>query len=286
MNWPDDLLGWPHAEHSRRVPCAPHRWHAQEMGRGPLLLFLHGAGASTHSWAPVMADMAADHHVVAIDLPGHGFTTLGGHMRSGLAAMTEDIARLCAQEGWQPARIVAHSAGAAIALNLCRSHWPQTEVIAVNPALNDFEGAAGLLFPLLAKTLALNPLVPWLFSKAPNPMARARRLISGTGSELSGDRLALYARLLQDKDHVNGALAMMAQWSLRDLRAGFAALDTRCLCVLGLRDTAVPPRSTRAATASLRHAAYLDIPEHGHLLHEEDPARLVQILRGGLGPTG
>ena len=109
----------------------------------------------------MMTELSRDHHVVAIDLPGHGFTTLGASNRSGLTQMSEDIAALCKQEEWQPQKIIAHSAGAAIALQLCEHHLtPDTQpqsILAINPAFTDFDGLAGVLFPLMAKSLAVNP---------------------------------------------------------------------------------------------------------------------------------
>ena len=91
---------WPHRDLSRHIACKPHLWHMQEMGAGPLVLLLHGAGGATHSWRHLMPLLAADYRVVAIDLPGQGFTRLGARGRCGLDPMATDIARLCAAEGW------------------------------------------------------------------------------------------------------------------------------------------------------------------------------------------
>lgn len=75
MNWDHDGRDWPNREHSRFVEAAGLRWHVQQMGRGPVLLLLHGTGASTHSWRALMPLLAAEFTVVAPDLPGHGFTS-------------------------------------------------------------------------------------------------------------------------------------------------------------------------------------------------------------------
>jgi magnesium chelatase accessory protein len=42
-----------------------------------------------------------------------------------------------------------------------------------------------------------------------------RSLIGATGTTLDAEALALYARLIARRSHVDGTLAMMAQWSLR-----------------------------------------------------------------------
>jgi magnesium chelatase accessory protein len=42
--------------------------------RRPTVLLLHGTGASTHSWRALAPLLARRCTVVALDLPGHGFT--------------------------------------------------------------------------------------------------------------------------------------------------------------------------------------------------------------------
>jgi hypothetical protein len=39
--------GWPLADWSRIVTHRPHRWHVQEAGAGPTLMFIHGAAGAT-----------------------------------------------------------------------------------------------------------------------------------------------------------------------------------------------------------------------------------------------
>ncbi len=64
------------------------------MGTGPLVLLLHGAGASTHTWRS-LAPLLAEHYTLVMpDLPGQGFSRSGNRMRLGLDAMAEDIAAL------------------------------------------------------------------------------------------------------------------------------------------------------------------------------------------------
>ncbi len=43
-----------------------------EGGHGPTLVLLHGQGEYWGVWLAVLDDLARDHHVVVVDLPGHG----------------------------------------------------------------------------------------------------------------------------------------------------------------------------------------------------------------------
>jgi len=85
---------WPHAETSRFIRSGPHDWHVQEMGDGPTILCLHGAGPSTHIWRYLMPLLAGQWRVLAIDLPAQGLTRAGTLRRCGLEDMTADIAQL------------------------------------------------------------------------------------------------------------------------------------------------------------------------------------------------
>ena len=90
--WAVDGRDWPNRAQSRFVTAGRLRWHVQVFGaeEAPMLLLLHGTGAATHSWRAVAPLLAADFRVVAIDLPGHGFTTgrpMGGLSMSAMATI-------------------------------------------------------------------------------------------------------------------------------------------------------------------------------------------------------
>ncbi|MGR3745045.1 MAG: alpha/beta fold hydrolase BchO [Pseudooceanicola nanhaiensis] len=283
MDWARDLPGWPRCETSRRVISRPHRWHVQEQGDGPLMLLLHGAGASTHSWRDLVPLLAGDWRTVAIDLPGQGFTQAGNRSRLGLEGMTEDIARLCQSEGWSPSVIVGHSAGAAIALSLSQlltdPEGKPARIVGLNAALGRFEGIAGWLFPLLARVLAANPLTAYVFTLGGDPTTRARRLIKGTGSHLSSDGIALYARLIRDRAHVDGTLAMMSRWDVDPLLATLDKIEAACLFITGASDKAVPPEVSLNAAGRIPGAEVMNLPDLGHLAHEEDPESVAALIR-------
>ena len=94
MDWAKDGPTWPNADLSRFIESPPHRWHVQEAGEGPLVLLLHGAAGATHSWRDLLPILARGAHVVAPDLPGHGFTRLGTRQRSSLPRMAASIVKM------------------------------------------------------------------------------------------------------------------------------------------------------------------------------------------------
>lgn len=284
MDW-TQIKTWPNASLSRQVTGPVHRWHVQETGQGDTVLLLHGAGGSTHNFRHMIPVLASRFHVVAIDLPGQGFTQLGARHRCGLDAMAQDIAALCKQQGWTPQTIVGHSAGGAIALQLAHylaeSAGYAPLVIGINAALGEFPGLAGLLFPLMAKALAALPFTANLFSGTSANPARIKALINATGSNLDAEGLELYRRLVGDRKHVDGTLLMMAQWKLQPLLARLPDHASAVRFIVGEKDKTVPPTVSLTVARQMPDAKVVNMPDLGHLAHEEQPhdtARLIMQL--------
>lgn len=277
MDWAREADTWPLSKHSTFIDVAPHRWHVQRLGRGPSLVLLHGAGGATQSFRALAPLLAAHFDVVMMDFPGQGFTRLGTRQRSGLAHTTQDISSLLAEIDVAPKIIVAHSAGAAVALSLAEDH-SEVRVVGINPALGPFEGVAGWLFPALAKLLALNPFVPGIFARLSRAQGRVEGLLTSTGSVLDPTGIALYERLIRDRDHVDGTLLMMASWSVNALLDRLPRISAPVLFLLGAQDGAVPNRVAVDAAAHLPNATIKTFQNEGHLLHETAPNEVTRAI--------
>lgn len=242
---------------------------------------LHGAGASADSFAALGLRLAADFHVIAPDLPGHGATKLGRRNRSGLTEMATDIAGLCAQLNFQPTAIIGHSAGGALSIALTTHLSPRGQIL-INPALTGFSGAAALLFPLLAKTLTLVPFTPAILSRNISAPERMSQLLVRTGSAISPEMLERYRSLASNPKHIDGTLRMMAEWDLSEIAD--AQLGSETTVVLGQGDGTVNPLETRRLLAH-SNCNIIDA-DGGHLLHEERPDLLTDIAFKSLEKLG
>jgi pimeloyl-ACP methyl ester carboxylesterase len=56
----------------RRLAWSQGATQVLELGAGPPLLLVHGAMSDACAWAPILPMLARNHHVFAVDLPGHG----------------------------------------------------------------------------------------------------------------------------------------------------------------------------------------------------------------------
>jgi magnesium chelatase accessory protein len=283
MDWARDGRHWPHHAHSRFVSSAGRRWHVQQWqapsSRSPQLLLLHGTGASTHSWRHLVPLLAPHAGVVALDLPGHGFSDAARGDGATLPGMARGVAALLREIGVTPSVLIGHSAGAAIALRMALQDPSATvAIISLNGALLPLHGLAGQLFSPLAKLLAAHRVVPRLFAWRADDDTRVRRLVASTGSLISDADIALYRRLVSDPAHVAGALAMMANWDLRSLAAELPRLRAPLQLLAAEGDRTLPPAHARRVAALLPQAGLTLLPGLGHLAHEEAPQRVFDVL--------
>jgi magnesium chelatase accessory protein len=279
LSWPSDGRDWPNRETSRFLSAGGLRWHVQVMGSGPILLLLHGTGASTHSWRDLAPLLASDFTVVAPDLPGHGFTQSPHSDQLSLPAMARATAALLKALEFAPHLVVGHSAGAAIGLRMTvdGSIAPRA-LVSLNGALLPFRGVASQLFPSLARLLVLNPFVPRLFAWRAGSAGAVDSLLQGTGSRLDQRGLALYQRLFSNRVHVAATLAMMANWDLDALGRQFGKLDLPVVLAVAANDKAVPPADAAEVARRLPNARIETIPAAGHLAHEEKPAEVAAMI--------
>ena len=280
-DWTQDGKDWPNRDHSQFVRVGNNRWHVQIMGQGPVLLLLHGTGAATHSWRDMLPILARRFTVVAPDLPGHGFSEQPASEGMTLPGMAQAVAALLKQLDLHPAIAAGHSAGAAIALQMCLDGLiTPRAVVALNGALLPltFHGAGRSLMAPLAKLMASNSLVPMLFSWQAADSNVVARLLSGTGSVIEPEGVKFYARLARRSGHAGAALKMMANWDLVFFAARLAKLNVPLMLVVGSNDRSIPPADAVKIQRLIPTARILRMEGLGHLAHEERPSETCKII--------
>ena len=245
---------------------------------------MHGSGASSHSWAALAPLLAQTHTVLAPDLPGHAFSSRPPAAGLTLAGVARAIGALLHALEARPTLIVGHSAGAAVAAQLCLGGGAAPrDLVSLNGAWFAPGGAERWWYSPMAKLLTLNPLVPHLFAWQASRPVMLQKLIDSTGSRLDARAMSPYRRLVADPAHVAGVLAMMAAWDLPPLLQALPRLQPRLHLLVGERDGTVPPQQAAAVQQRVPGSRVLRLPGLGHLAHEEDAAavldRLLQSLQ-------
>ncbi|MEM0977387.1 MAG: alpha/beta fold hydrolase BchO [Pseudomonadota bacterium] len=270
---------WPNREISRMISSGTIDWHIQSCGTGPDILFLHGAGASTHSWGETLRLLEDRFTCHAVDLPGHGFTTGAQSFQLSLSGMVRELTSLIEKIGISPELLVGHSAGAAVAVSYAEhnSHLP---IVAINGAFEAFEGWAGVMFPMIAQSMVAVPLVRDFFTIPLAQSSDIERLINSTGSLLNAEGIGRYRYLLKRREHITGTLGMMARWNLSvDMPRG-PMIQSHITFVQAQDDGTVPFNSTKTFRQSVPNADEIVFERGGHLIHELFPDRISTIVAG------
>jgi magnesium chelatase accessory protein len=281
LNWDRDGRDWPNRAFSRFVVAGGLRWHVQVMGSGPVVLLIHGTGASTHSFRTLAPMLAPDFTVVVPDLPGHGFTDTPPR-RSGftLPGVAQGLAALIRELNARPLLAAGHSAGAAVVCQMALSgSIAPAAVISLNGALLPFPGMANDFFGPAARFLASSTLTARAFSLFAGSRPSVERMMRSTGSSIDAEGMRLYSRLAGRSSHVHGALALMANWDLRPLARDLPHLPTRLILMAGSQDGMVPASEAHRVRSLVPKAELVLLRGLGHLAHEEQPAEIAALLR-------
>jgi len=278
--WERDGIDWPNRELSRFVDAGGLTWHVQEGGDGPGLLLVHGTGSATHSWLGLLPLLATRFRVLAMDLPGHGFTAVPAPRRLSLSGMAEGIGALCRELALAPEVAVGQSAGAAIAARMCLDGLIEPKaLVSLSGALLPLRGLPATWFKPAARLTARGAWLPRFFAAGARRDPRSiDRMVASTGSRLPPEQVARYRMLISHPGHLSAALNMMANWDLEPLRRDLPALRPHLILAAFDNDKTVPPSEAERVKALLPSAELRRFDRLGHLAHEEDPDTVAELI--------
>ena len=95
--------------------------NVERRGSGPPLLLIHGLGHRWQMWTPLLDDLARDHDVAAVDLPGFGKSpALVLDHPITIADTGDALERLLDELGWDRAHVAGNSLGGWLTYELAR----------------------------------------------------------------------------------------------------------------------------------------------------------------------
>lgn len=150
--------------------------------------FLHGFGADAYAWAMTAPALAERFRIWTVELPGHGANA--GHPARDPGAMAQAIWAGLDEHAQAPLRLVGHSLGGAVALDIARAHPEHVSRMALiaplglgagineqfllaYPELQDAEAAEDVLRLLVERPrLVSRQMVDHVLSALKNPTYR------------------------------------------------------------------------------------------------------------------
>jgi pimeloyl-ACP methyl ester carboxylesterase len=249
----------------------------RELGSGPPLLLITGAGASIDNWPPNFVDALAAHHkVVVFDNAGVGRTSAVSVPASlsvpAMASQTSDL--ISALRLRRPA-VLGWSMGSMIAQDLAVTHPAQvSRLILAATAVGT--GKAVQLPPPSTVVFSLNSArVAQLFPKNQGAAVRAYLKAVGQYPHFYGVPAATF----------RSQYLAAQRWLEGKDAAGHLVADIRVptLVAGGLQDQFIPPANERLLTRSVPGAKLLLFNDAGHAFLFQDAARFIRAVEAFLG---
>jgi len=252
--------------------------HHIRRGSGSPLLLVHGIGGSWRSWNTVLDQLAAEHEVIAVDLPGHGDSAPlpGPHT---IGTLADALTAFLTEQHLLGIDAVGSSMGARLVLELARRGGIVGAVVSLDPG-GFWEGWEVPVFyhsVALSQRLvtALQPVMPALAGSAvgrtvllPQFSARPWAVPAQQAQEelYSLGHTPVFGELLEALAH--GEKQQGApQGSLPPLVIGWGRQDRVCL-----------PRQAARAVAAFPDARLYWFDHCGHFPQWDQPAETARLI--------
>ena len=259
-----------------------------------LVLCVHGMTGDATNWTDFMAELTPEFDVVAVDLPGSGFSppprTARGYSITAQAAV---VIELIEELNAGPVHLVGNSMGGAVSVRVAARRPGLVRTLTlVSAALPDRHVRRDIAhFPFLALPV-LGTRVVRQFGRLPaeNRIAGVLRACFYNPAAVHPDRVALSVAELRRRDALGydaaavvGAARTLVAETFRprpfSLWRDAARLRMPALVLFGTHDKLVSPRLAARAARTFPNAKVIVLPDTGHLGQMEHPATVASLFR-------
>jgi pimeloyl-ACP methyl ester carboxylesterase len=250
------------------------------------ILLLHALLATAETLTELVAGLAADRRIVALDLlsarPVDGVKALDVHQAS-LAGLIHGFMK---ENGLREPLLIGHSHGGALALRLAATFPTAFRGLVLLSPAHPFGGYRSRVVNFYlrqpGRMLALSiPLAPSRL------ILRAYNAAAGSRSRIGMQHLRPHLKVLRDRDTLRRVLEILKVWDedmegLREVLTG-AAIAVPTLMIWGDEDPVVPIASAAELEAHLAESERVTLAGMGHLLVEEAPEACARAIGEWLG---
>jgi len=267
------------------------RIHYRDEGKpnGPVIVLLHGAMASLHTWSPWVQELGDDYRIITVDLPGHGLTgavapAFGAEdpMVAAVSAVVDDLAisrfvlggnSMGGGVTWRFALAYPERVSAMLLVNAVPApSWPR--INAQSAESESSQSAVG--FTLLGQS--------WFRAIAryldPSWLIRQGLEVAYNRSAVVDDALVdrYYSMIMREGTRA-AILARTGRW--REPRPAFdlSVLTQPSLVMWGAQDAIIDVAVAEQFEQSLPNTTVVIYEDLGHIPMEEDPQRSAADVR-------
>ncbi|BDS15343.1 alpha/beta fold hydrolase [Aureispira anguillae] len=253
--------------------------HYLEAGKGEVVLMLHGFPTSSHLWRNVMLPIADSHRVIALDLPGYGWSekplTASYSFKYYARILSEFLYQLDINE----VNLVVHDLGGPVGLLWAVQHPKLVKRLALLNTLVYAKFSWGVI--LFGIAIKLPGVKNWLSS--PSGIAAAIRFGMEHKQKLNEDIIANYKAPFIEKKARKALLKTASNLSLK----GFKEIEEKLplfkipvRAIYGVNDKILPKvkETMERVKKDLPQTVITAIPNCGHFLQEDEPELVGKLL--------
>jgi pimeloyl-ACP methyl ester carboxylesterase len=248
----------------------------------PAILLIHGYCASLHTWEHWTRELARDHRVISLDLPGHGLTRTPAGYRVTRDSFIQTIDAVARHFDLDRFSLVGNSMGGAAAWDYASRRPAVVEALVLI-------GSAGwtprpdqdYMSPEI-EDLLRSPLGPLLRDQDNTNFMRQGLRASFARQDLVREpmvqRYAEMARAPMNRD-VQLQLALNRGARLYASPDRLRRIEAPTLILHGTNDRLVPVSDGYSFAENIRHSELIVYQGVGHILHEEIPEESLEDMR-------
>lgn len=255
--------------------------HYMESGKGEPLLLLHSAGQSLYTFRRLFYKLAMYYRVIAVDLVGHGYSDRPDFFDYTVDDHAESIARFMDSMGIESAHVLGFSFGAGYALELAHKHPERVgKIVAISP------GGVTSEMPLTVRMMESG-----LFGGIASRMYNLKTVEKLLGecvfdhTVINEHDIAEYFKPVADSASRYAVRRTLAEFDENALIAKLREIESPVLLLWGEDDKWHSVNEIDEYRSSLRSCSCTIIRNAGHLVHEEKPDRIAELVRGFI-PAG
>lgn len=241
----------------------------------PAVLFLHGFGASLHTWEPWAQALSTDFRVVRLDLPGSGLSPPDPARNYTDAHSLVLIEGLLDRLGIASTSVVGHSMGGRLAWQLAAARPARVHrLVLLAPdgfASPGFEYDRAPEVPASLQLMRFT-LPRWVLKMGLEPAY-------ADPSVMTGPLLDRYHDLVLAPGARQAMLDRMAQAVLTDPIARLERITAPTLLLWGEQDAMIPVANAADYLKAVSGSRLVTLPGVGHIPQEESPAAALGPVR-------
>ena len=270
-------------EHQRWAVVDERPVNYVELGSGPPLLFVHGLSGRWANWLENIPEFAADHRVIALDLPGFGDSEMPRDKIS-ISGYGEFLCRFMDEVGMRDAIVIGNSMGGFIGAEVAIK-FPErvAKLVLVSAAGLSIEHRRNE--PVLKALYATESVAQWFVTRMvgrseevvgrPRGKRAAMWFVTPRAVELAPE-LIIEQSYGAGKPGFLPALDALTDYLIRD-RLGDILSPT--LIVWGKKDLLVPVRDAYEFHKLIPSSELIVYPDVGHVAMLEVPAQFNADVR-------